>query len=790
MRSRCFKSPSEKVPGSPPLLGLVFLLTVVTAAAAQDPSSSPAAALGTTFERDIKPLLARSCGECHGAGKHRGDVDFSTSDTGARALTRPALWREVRAAVRANDMPPASAKPLPKPDRAILMAWLAGLARLEPADPGPTGIRRLASAEYLNTLADLFGVEVKLASDLPVDSPGAGFDNTVSPVLMEKYLLAADEILDRLIVPDQLRQLLTAGQMDAINAGTLAAGTPDGKDREFIAAGELDQALSIPVEGTYTVRIKAGAQQAGAEPVRLAIRFDKQVVGEVRVTAKASHPAVYTLTAKLVAGRTRMSVIFANPSTEQGSVAVAVAVKDAHANASSPPASRKVIIASVEITGPPAKAPSEAQRRIFVAVPGPELSRREAARRIITPFTQRAFRRPPEATEVDTLLRVFALSDSQDEVFSDSVKLMLKAALVSPQFLYRTPDGLSAAPDTIIAIGDHELASRLSYLLWATMPDDELMRLAGAGTLHEGQLLEQQARRLIADPRSQRFADAFATAWLGLDRIATAAVDEKKFPGMTREVRQALRDEGVLFVAQLLRDGGSVLDLLDARYAYVNARTARFYGVSASGPTLQRIALDDANRGGVVTMPGVLLVTSLPERTSPVKRGKWVLEKLLGREPPPPPPDVPPLEKQDTPEHAHLTLRQKTERHREDPACATCHRVMDPIGFGLENFDVVGRWRTVDDNGAPIDATGELPGRLRFGSPAELKKILLERKDDFVRTFIGAVLVFAMGRPLTAYDQVVIDELAERAERDQYRLDGILVGIATSYPFRHRRATP
>jgi hypothetical protein len=450
--------------------------------------------------------------------------------------------------------------------------------------------------------------------------------------------------------------------------------------------------------------------------------------------------------------------------------------------------SRTLLIESLEITGPPARAGTEAQRRLFVAVPNKDVSRGDAAQRIAEAFALRAFRRPPTADEIKALLKVFALADNQDEVFNESIKLIFKAALVSPQFLYRTPDDRAGSKEAVVAVSDYELASRLSYFLWATMPDDALFKLAQAGTLHDPAVLTGEVRRMLKDQRAHALAENFAAPWLGLDHVAEALLDEKKFPGIGKDLRQALYDEGIAFFENLMREGGSVLDFIDCDYAFMNAQTAKLYGADGiKGAKMQRVHLDDPNRGGAVAMPGVLLATSTPNRTSPVKRGKWVLEQLLGASPPPPPPNVPALDKQDVPENAHLTLRQRTERHREDPACANCHRVMDPIGFGLENFDAIGRWRTMDDTGGAVDAVGELPGKQRFSSPSELKKILMGRKDEFLHTFTGKLLAFALGRRIAGYDEVVVEDLVAQLAKDEYKLDALIVRIVTSYPFLNRQ---
>ena len=778
-----------------------------TAAPARAPAHTPAA-IATAFDQEVKPLLATYCGACHGSEKHKGDVDFSTVRNGEQALGQKALWKNALAKLIDLEMPPGKEPKQPSEDeRLTLQTWMRSLKRLEVPDPGPLVIRRLARIEYDNSIRDLFGVDVKAGSDLPADAPGEGFDHTVSPLLMEKYLIAADAILDRLIEPDQYRLASPAGQLPAVIAGVADEGKPDGKERIFTSPAELTTVLSLPAEGTYSIRFRAGGDSFDKEPVRVGIRFDGQFVQELRIPAASKHPATYSYSTKLVAGKTRLSLVFINPvgsvaatpaATPQPPVKMppqppgVVAKKPPAAPAKPEPAAptqaRTLLIESLEIVGPPARAGGEAQRRVFVAVPGKEVSRKDAAQKIAEAFAFRAYRRPPTTEEIQALLKIFALADNQDEVFNESIKLMLKAVLVSPQFLYRTPDDREPAKGAVVPLGDFELASRLSYFLWATMPDDALFKLAQAGTLHDPAVLTGEVRRLMKDPRAHALAENFAAPWLWLDRVAETTLDEKKFPGMGKELRQALCDEGTTFFESLMRESGSVLDFIDSDYAWMNGLTAKLYGnETVKGPKMQKVHLDDANRGGAATMPGVLLVTSTPNRTSPVKRGKWVLEQLLGASPPPPPPNVPALDKQDVPENAKLTLRQRTERHREDPACVSCHRVMDPIGFGLENFDAVGRWRDRDDTGGPVDAVGELPGKQKFTSPSELKKILMRRKDEFLRTFAGKLLAFALGRKLVGYDEVVVEDLVEQMAKDDYKLDALIIRIVTSYPFLNRQ---
>jgi hypothetical protein len=786
------------------ILTLVLMLTGATGLPGADrAAASPRDEVMASYTTVIRPLLSTYCGDCHSADRHKGDLDLSPLLERSGPLDQAVLWRKVAAKVASSEMPPAKAKDQPSDsDRLSLLSWLKACRRLQAPNPGISVIRRLARLEYTNTINDLFGVTLDAGADLPPDNPGEGFDNSLSPLLGEKYLLAADAVLDRYIVPDQLNLHLIAGQLPAVVAGQAVEGKPDGMDRTFTTPGEVLTAVTIPADGTYTIHLKAGAEAAGGEPIRLAIRLDGKVVSEVRIIAPLTARAAYTCTAHLNPGRLALSILYANPLMVAADPAPAPGAPKSPAAAQAPtspvhkdakpatPKIRSVEIESIDIVGPPAKSPSEVQRRLFIAQPGKGLSRHEAAQRIIEPFAERAYRRPLLPEELMSLMAIFDFGDAQDLVFNESIQLTFKAILISPQFLYRTPELIAGERDKdITEIGDFELATRLSYFLWSTMPDEELLRVAKDHTLHHSEVLAAQTQRLIKDPRARNLAETFAAPWLYLDKLSDLTVDEKRFPQMTKEMRQAMYEEGIAFFLGMLHEGGSVVDILDCDYAYMNGLTARIYGnAEVKGPKMQKVHLSDENRGGVITMPGVLAVTSMPSRTSPVKRGKFILEQLLNAAPPPPPANVPDLSKQDTAENAKLTLRQRTERHRTDPACAACHRVMDPLGFGLENFDAIGRWRDVDDYGASVDALGELPGRQHFNSPAELRKILLGHKEQFVRAFAGKLLAFALGRQLSGYDEVVVDDLADGLVAHGCRLDDLIMRIVSSYPFTHRHS--
>ncbi|MBA3936314.1 MAG: DUF1592 domain-containing protein [Planctomycetes bacterium] len=765
------------------------------------------AASAQAFEHVIAPLLTTYCGSCHHGAKAKGDLDLARFATGTGALAERDVWKTCAAKLLAREMPPDKERKQPSDaERGQLLAWMNGLRRLSPRTPGPGLLRRLSQAEYANTLHDLLGVDPQVASELPRDVVGEGYSSSISPLLMEKYLLIADQVLDEIILPEQLVLKWNAGQLDAIADGTSAEGRPDGAERRISGPGEISALVAAPVDGTYTVRLLALAEKtASREPLRLAVRVDNRFAGEIKAVATGKTTAAYTVTCRLAAGRAKISVMLVNPfiEPEAGPPAApsggrpkpgATNPKPPTPAAAKPPTPgdlgrRTVTIQSLEVLGPPALPPSAAQKRIFVAMPGKDVSRRDAAAAIARAFARRAYRRPPSANEVAALLDVFALADAQDEVFSEAVKLMLKAVLVAPAFLFLTPDDAASAAPGIVPLGEHQVAARLSYLIWSTMPDDELAALADAGRLRTPVMLAQQTRRLLADPRAHALFDGFGAPWLGLDRLADLAfVERKGFPPLTSDLRRAMYEEGALLFGSILRENRSMVELITADYTWMNGPLARIYGLEATvkGPQMRRVDLADGNRGGVLTLPGVLAVTSLPARTSPVKRGQWVMAQILGQEPPPPPMNVPPLERQDTPANSQLTLRQRTERHRADPACAGCHRMIDPLGFGLENFDPLGRWRDRDDTGGAVDATGALPGGATFRSPQELKRLLAGRQDEFCRTIVAKLLAYTLCRHLDGYDEVVVDQIAAAAAQDGYRLQTVLVGIVASYPFLNR----
>jgi mono/diheme cytochrome c family protein len=439
----------------------------------------------------------------------------------------------------------------------------------------------------------------------------------------------------------------------------------------------------------------------------------------------------------------------------------------------------------------PADAPPTAvQRRLFGEPPAAGTDARAAAGDVARSLARNAFRRPPSEAELDVLLGVFDLGCENQLAYPAALRLMLKAILVSPQFLYITPASeVASGGRAIVPLDDYQLASRLSYLLWATMPDAELSALADSGRLHEPAVLTGQVRRLLQDPRSRALFDGFGAQWLGLGELEGKTFDPAKFPLMTGEMRAAMYDEARLFFESIVRENRSVVTFVDSDYTFLNETLATLYGMekTVTGPAMRKVQLTDANRGGILGMPGILATTSFPDRTSPVKRGVWVLEQVLGEHVPAAPPNVPSLEKQDNENVATLTLRQRTELHRTDATCANCHKILDPIGFGLENFDAIGRWREEDDSGGAIDATGELPGGKRFSSPRELKAIIAGRRVELARNLTEKLLAYALCRQLEGYDEIVVDRLMENIAKDGYRMQTLITEIVTSYPFTQRR---
>jgi len=442
-----------------------------------------------------------------------------------------------------------------------------------------------------------------------------------------------------------------------------------------------------------------------------------------------------------------------------------------------------------KIIAPEGKALTTVQKRLFGSPPPKGANLREEARKVARSLARDAYRRPASESELDVLIDIYDLGRNNDLDHAGSLSLMLKAVLVSPQFLFITPAGEPESKDKIVSLDDYQLASRLSYLLWSAPPDAELAALADKAELQKPDTLKKQVERLLKDERARALFDGFGAQWLRVNDLDGQVFDPKTFPQITPDLRNAMKEEARLFFESIVRENQSVSRFVDSDYTFLNESLAKIYEISEpfSGPKMRRVKLDNPNRGGILGMPATLAATSFPNRTSPVRRGVWVLEQILGERVPPPPPDIPELEEQEHKEIEGLTLRQRTELHQSEATCRNCHKVLDPIGFGLENFDAIGRWREKNEEGLAIDSAGKLPNGRDFSSPAQLKKLLAQRERELARNLTERLMAYALGRALGGYDRVVIDRILENVAKEGYRTRSIISEVITSYLFTFRR---
>ena len=438
---------------------------------------------------------------------------------------------------------------------------------------------------------------------------------------------------------------------------------------------------------------------------------------------------------------------------------------------------------------PEGQEPTALQKRLFGGEPPEGSGLQVFVRQVARKLARDAYRRPPSEEELDVLVDIYGLGRDNQLDHTASLCLMLKAVLVSPQFLFVTPALESKPQGSVVPLDDHQLASRLSYLLWSAPPDEALSALADQGELQNPEVLRSQIHRLLQHDRSRALFDGFGTHWLQMGGLESKVFDTALFPQMTPVVQKVMVEEARLFFLSIIRENQPVHRFVDSDYTYLDESLSQVYGLggTVTGPGMRRVKLDDPNRGGLLGMPATLSATSFPNRTSPVRRGVWVLEQVLGEQVPPPPPNVPALDKQDQKSVEGLTLRQRTELHQSDPTCANCHKLLDPLGFGLENFDAIGRWREKDQLGVAIDSLGKLPDGKEFTTPAELKRILAAREPALARNFTERLMAYALGRQLEGYDEVVVDRLVEKAAKDGYRVQSMVTEVLSSYLFTHRK---
>jgi mono/diheme cytochrome c family protein len=698
----------------------------------------------------VQPSLLAHCASCHGDKAPAGGLSIPAllAAPTTNSPTQRERWERIAARIRAGEMPPPGApRPAPPQLAAIaqqIEAAYEALDRARPVDPGRVTARRLNRFEYANSVRDLLGLDLNPAEDLPTDPYGYGFDSigdvlSVNSALMDQYLKAAERIA-RLAIP------VPGETVPATMQRYLAERI--GQDRQL----RLTIDHVFPIDGLYTLRTAFYQALKDGTRVRLRLTVDGQPAGEGELRF------YYQIDRGLTVPQVRV------PAGRHRVEATLTVLPDPPYKGAPP------YLESVEVFGPlPAGQRPDRRLLTCAAAPGPA-----CARQILLPLARRAWRRPLSTADTTALLGLAAREQARTGSFEQAMRTALTAILLSPHFLFRLEQDRGPRPQPV---SPHELATRLAYFLWGSLPDAELSRLADAGALPTH--LEEQTRRLLAHPRSTAFIENFAGQWLQTRNLAVLKPDAKLFPAFTGELAAAMRTETELFFAEILRENRSILDLLDAPFTYLNEPLAKHYGIEGvRGEAFRRVALDGVRRGGVLTHASVLTVSSYPTRTSPVIRGKWILDNLLNQPPPPPPPNVPALEEKAAASGG--SMRQQLAQHRSNPSCAACHTRMDPLGFGLENYDAIGRWRDED-------ASGELPGGVRFTTPAEMKQILKADPDVFARALTEKMLTYALGRGVELSDRPAVRLIVDRLRTNGYRMHEVILGIVESEPFRKRR---
>jgi hypothetical protein len=770
------------------LAGAIFFPAAILLA--QD--SSPAAARRATLDK--------YCTGCHRGPTPTAGLRLDTFDT-ANFETNGATWEKLARKLRNREMPPVGT---PRPDAATYEAFVTyietgrdRLAEIKP-NPGRPTLHRLNRTEYGNAVRDLLALDTDVAELLPADDIGYGFDNIgdvlqVSPVLMERYLSAARKISRAAVgdtaipvsyqtytVPHGLVQLDRFGEAAPVGS----------------RGGTMVRHL-FPVDAEYeiSVSLQRGRDEAylGFERERkLDLRLDDQRLKLFTIAASTrkvvlgggtSPDAHLKVRVPVKAGTRELAATFLKDTLIREGIIERVRDDVVQTYFEG--------VGSITVAGPfNVQGPGEtiSRSKIFVCHPSrPE--EQACATKILSSLAHRAYRRPIDADDTKQLLALYK-TGAQKGGFESGVRLALQKILVSPEFLFRTEvDPPGAAPGTVYKISDVELASRLSFFLWSSIPDDQLLAVAESGRLSDPSILQSEVKRMLADPRSQALVKNFAGQWLFLRNIARISPDTTTFTNFDENLRQSLAKETELLIESQLREDHSVVDLLSTDYTFLNQRLAEHYGIRGIyGNEFRRVKIEDPNRYGLLGQASILTVTSYPNRTAPTIRGKWVLEQLLGSPPPPPPPNVPSLKDDVTTQK--LTMRQRMEQHRTNPTCAACHRMMDPVGFALENFDGLGAWRVSTAPGlGPIDASGALVDGTAFNGPAGLRDVLLKKQDMFVENFTERLMTYALGRGLEEYDHAALRKISRETAADHQKWSSIILGIVKSTPFQMRRTS-
>jgi mono/diheme cytochrome c family protein len=736
-------------------------------------SAPPSAAAFAAATR----LLEHTCAQCHSGADADAGFDVSRYQSLGSLAADRAGWELIFAKLRSGEMPPSGIERRVAEIDDLLAFLDAEFERADEdmaPDSGRVTLRRLNRAEYSNTIRDLLSVEFRADRDFPTDDSGDGFDNigdvlTISPVLMERYLAAAGRIAERAIAAEPLPNPVKVDY--SLKFENLRRLDPSNVEltHRFDFDADYDLRVGMP-----------GQRPDGAKPVTLGLWVDGKLTHTTSVATTASKLAYLepyseeSFRVSLPEGDHRLRLGFINDDF----------VKTLGEDVLYKNKSNKWV-ASVAIIGPFASKKAKPSRgRILVCEPK---TGDACVEKILSNLARRAYRRPVTSTEVAELERFVDMAEADGQSVEQGLALALQAMLVSPHFLFHVERDLYPDdPSKIHRITDVELASRLSYFLWSSMPDEELSSLASRGRLSTPHVLAAQVERMLADPKSLALAENFAGQWLETRNLDSIRPDPDKFPAWGPDLREAMKTETQLFFAAILRKNRSIAEFLDARYTFLNELLAQHYGIEGvRGPEFRRVALTGDQRGGVLGHGSVLAVSSYPTRTSVVLRGKYILQNILGSAPPPPPPDVPALD-----EEAVATsgsLRQQMEQHRANPTCASCHSRMDPLGFGLENYDVLGRWRT-EDGGLPVDASGTLPDGKSFATPAEMRRILGGMLPDVSRSLTEKMLTYALGRGLERYDKPTVRAITARLAAKGNGLKTLVHEIVNSLPFQSRRA--
>lgn len=729
------------------------------------------------FQRDIHPMLEQYCYDCHMDGSDKGGLDLDAFPDLASMRKNPKIWEHILARIDYHLMPPPKEKQPEKKEREKLITWINdAVFPVDPnnPDPGHVVIRRLNQIEYQNTIRDLLGVHIDAANILPPDDSGYGFDNigsvlSISPSHVEKYLQAAEHALDKAVIIGPMpASMLTYKPTQFRGDGVKSA-----EGIFFFTRGQASVNAKARQAGNYLLHISASAHQAGKDPAHLEILLNNKRVKIHHVKNHISDQKTFTTQLKLRSGSNKIEIGFPNDYYDPKH-------QDPRRR------DRNLIIHDIRLEGPTniARKKPETHHRIFLPRK-PGTSDTDYTRAVLTQFASRAFRRPVNDQEIDRYIDLVKRMTTKDQSLESGIYAALQAILVSPSFLYiAPPDNLSTSSPTLIS--EHALASRLSYFLWSSMPDEKLLKLANEGKLRDQ--LDTQVARMLEDVKAKEMIRHFSGQWLQLRDLDVVTPDRKRFRSFTRELASDMRTETEMLTDHILRGNLSLLEFLNADYTFVNDRLAHHYVmIGVKGSHFRKVTLAGTGRRGLLTHASLLTITSQPTRTSPVLRGKFVLENILDITPPPPPPDLPQLE--DPKNHGkRMTLREQLALHRKKSACAGCHNLMDPVGLAFEHYDAIGRFREFD-NGRKIDASGKLVTGETLENAESLRHILATQKqDEFLRCLTIKMMTYALGRGVTRTDRVTVENILRDLQKTDYRAHNLIHGIVNSVPFQHMKS--